>query len=142
MPVSDNLLIGGYKKKALRFGFLFKPKAIAHWAKELVARFSVATGSIQDPVGSLSGGNQQKIVVARNLDSTPELLVAFNPTRGLDIQAANYVHEQILKVCHEGAAVVLFSTDLDELAAIADRSLFMTRGKLVDRMEDALGSTV
>jgi simple sugar transport system ATP-binding protein len=78
----------------------------------------------------LSGGNQQKVVVSRNLDQTPELLVAANPTRGLDIRAADFVQRQILKARAEGAAVLLISTDMDELAGLADRTLFISRGEL------------
>lgn len=135
MTVMENLLVGG--GPAARGPFL-RPGAIRAWAKGLVARYDIRTPSLDIPVGSLSGGNQQKVVVARALDRAPDLLVAVNPTRGLDIQAADTVHQVILGAAEAGCAVILFSTDLDELAVLATRTLFMSRGRLVERMESAL----
>lgn len=132
MSVTDNLLIAGHVKKELCTGPFLSYGHIAKWASGLVQRFGIVVSSIQAKVGSLSGGNQQKVVVARSLEATPELLVAVNPTRGLDIQATNYVHRQLIEAKERGAAVVLFSTDLDELSALADRVMFMSSGAFVE----------
>lgn len=126
MSVKDNLAIGRLPSAIVRRGRLRK------WAVELANRFDVRVDSVDDPVGELSGGNQQKVVVARVLDSRPDLLVALNPTRGLDIQATEFVHRSILAARDAGAAVALFSTDLDELAALATRTLFMSSGRLYE----------
>jgi simple sugar transport system ATP-binding protein len=106
--------------------------------RKLIQAFDIKVERPEDLVSSLSGGNQQKVVVARNLDATPDLLVAVNPTRGLDVKATQFVFDQILKAKSQGAAVALFSTDLDELAALADRTVFMSRGKLYEGGSAAL----
>ncbi len=126
MSVKDNLMIGRVRSRFLN------RRALATWAKSLADRYDVRIDSIDDPVAALSGGNQQKVVVARELDSAPDLLVAVNPTRGLDIRATEFVHRSILDARDAGAAVALFSTDLDELAALSSRTLFMSSGRLYD----------
>ena len=130
LSVLDNLLIEGHRHPELTRGPLLRGKQINIWAKGLIERFDIKAGWLGDPVSGLSGGNQQKVVVARNLDRTPDLLVAVNPTRGLDIKATRYVHDQILLAANNGAVVVLLSTDLDELAELADRMYFISRGEL------------
>ncbi len=132
MPIWENMLMTGHRRRALRSGPFLKSKAIRQWSEGLVKRFQIKAESAEDLAGSLSGGNQQKVVVSRTLDETPELLIAVNPTRGLDIQATDYVHRTILDAAKAGAAVVLISTDLDELAALADRTVFLSRGQIVE----------
>lgn len=141
MPVRDNLLLGGLDEPELTLGPFLRPRAVRRWAAGLVDRFQVKTASLDDPVGSLSGGNQQKVVVGRTLARRPDLMVALNPTRGLDLHATRYVHGCLLDAARDGAAVVLFSTDLDELAALATRTLFMSRGQLAEGGAEALVGT-
>jgi simple sugar transport system ATP-binding protein len=130
LSVLDNLLIEGHRRVELRRGPMLRGKQINTWASGLIEGFDIKVGRLGDPLSGLSGGNQQKVVVARNLDRTPDLLVAANPTRGLDIKATRYVHGQIRLAANNGAVVVLLSTDLDELAELADRTYFMSRGEL------------
>ena len=136
MSIEDNMLIEGHRRPELTKGPFLNLKAIRKWSTGLVEQFQIKTPSSREIAGSLSGGNQQKVVVSRNLDQTPDLLVAVNPTRGLDIRAADFVQRQILKARDEGAAVLLISTDLDELANLADRTQFLSRGELREA-EDA-----
>jgi simple sugar transport system ATP-binding protein len=136
MSLEDNLLITGHRRRELSAGPFLNPSKSKRWADERIARFEIRAGSSRDPVSSLSGGNQQKVVVARALDETPELLVAVNPTRGLDLKATVYVHRQILAARDAGAAVVLITTDLDELSLLASRRFFLSRGTFVEG-EDA-----
>lgn len=131
LSILDNLLIDGHRRTDLTMGPWIRSARVVDWANGLVQAFDIKIGRLTDPVSSLSGGNQQKVVVARNLDETPDLLVAVNPTRGLDVRSTRFVHSQIRRAADSGAAVVLFSTDLDELAALANRTTFMSRGKLV-----------
>ena len=131
MSVVDNLLVSGHRKPALRTGMFLSPLKVRRWAEGLIQRFGIKVGSPVDPVKSLSGGNQQKVVVSRALADPPDLIVAVNPTRGLDIGATTYVHEQIRAAAAGGAAVVLISTDLDELAALASTRAFLSRGEIV-----------
>ncbi len=137
MSIRDNSLIEGHRRPELSHGPFLNSKAIGDWCRKLIDQFQVKTPSSLELAGSLSGGNQQKVVVARNLDQTPDLLVAVNPTRGLDIRAADFVQRQILKARDEGAAVLLISTDLDELATLADRTLFLSRGQLIEASDAA-----
>lgn len=134
MSIRDNLLITGHRRPVLTAGPFLRTGRIRQWADDLVGRFQIKVGSVRDPVSSLSGGNQQKVVVARSLDQVPDMLVAVNPTRGLDVLATDYVHSQIIAAASAGAVVVLFSTDLDELAALAHRTVFLSRGKLTDQL--------
>lgn len=131
MSIQDNMLITGVRRRNLARGPFLKGREIAAWARHLVDAFQIKTPNVALPVGSLSGGNQQKVVVSRSLDQTPDLLVCANPTRGLDIRATDFVHRQLVAAKEAGAAVLLISTDLDELAAIATRTLFLSNGKLV-----------
>jgi simple sugar transport system ATP-binding protein len=130
MSVLDNLAIAGHQRTDMRRGPFLRTRALCHWGGELVAKYAIKLGALDDPVGSLSGGNQQKVVVARELDRDPDLVVAVNPTRGLDVRAARFVHEQLAQARDRGAAVLLISTDLDELAAMADETYFLLSGRL------------
>ncbi|MBZ0213827.1 MAG: heme ABC transporter ATP-binding protein, partial [Nitrospirae bacterium] len=130
MSVLDNLAIAGHLRAEMRRGPFLRTRALSHWGGELVGKYAIKGGALDDPVGSLSGGNQQKVVVARELDREPDLVVAVNPTRGLDVRAARFVHEQLAQARDRGAAVLLISTDLDELAAMADETFFLLGGRL------------
>jgi simple sugar transport system ATP-binding protein len=96
-----------------------------------VKRFDVRTPSIETPAGKLSGGNQQKVVVARELSRDTDLLIASQPTRGVDVGSIEFIHEQIVSERDRGKAVILISTELDEVLALADRIAVMYRGKIV-----------
>ncbi|HEY7854228.1 MAG TPA: ABC transporter ATP-binding protein [Aquiluna sp.] len=100
-------------------------------ATDLVERFDVRTPSIDTPAGKLSGGNQQKVVVARELARDVEVLIASQPTRGVDVGSIEFIHEQIVSERDRGKAVILISTELDEVLALADRIAVMYRGKIV-----------
>jgi simple sugar transport system ATP-binding protein len=102
----------------------------------LLRRFDVRGGQATSRAGNLSGGNQQKLVLARELDGSPALLVAENPTRGLDIRAARDVHERLSAEAASGAAVVVFSSDLDEVMALASRVLAIHAGVVRDCAHD------
>jgi simple sugar transport system ATP-binding protein len=100
------------------------------FAEELVRDYRVAAPSLEHPIGALSGGNQQRVVIGRALALAPRVLVAVNPTRGLDIAATAHVHAMLSAAAAAGTAVLLFSTDLDELAAVTQRLLVLYRGRL------------
>jgi simple sugar transport system ATP-binding protein len=100
-------------------------------AQDLTNRFDIRTSSIDAPVASLSGGNQQKVVLARELAmAEPRLIVAMNPVRGLDVAATNFVYEQLLARRAAGAAILLISSELDELLALCDRIGVLYAGRL------------
>lgn len=138
MSILDNLLVGGLGRPDLSKGPFLRWQRIRQWANDLVARFDVKVASLQDPVSSLSGGNQQKVVVSRTLDRLPDLLVVCSPTRGLDFRATLYVHQKLREARDRGTCIVLFSTDLDELSELSDRTLFMSRGELATSLVGGL----
>jgi general nucleoside transport system ATP-binding protein len=130
MTIEENLLLDAVREPAYRFGPFLRRKALHQLASALIRQFDVRTKDAALPASALSGGNQQKIVVARALRAEPEFLVAVNPTRGLDIGATRFVHDQLRQAQARGAAVVLISTDLDELAALATRTAILSAGQL------------
>ena len=132
MSVLDNYRIGSLG------GALLSPKADRQQALALVQKYDVRLGSLDDPVRSLSGGNQQKVVVSRVLSQNPAVFVAHNPTRGLDVRATAFVQAKIIEAAQNGAAVVLLSTDLDEVVALSSRVLFMKRGELFEGGAEAM----
>lgn len=130
MTIEENLLVEGHRHPSLRRGPLLDPRKIRLWAEGLRRQFEVAAPNVTVEASTLSGGNQQKVVVARALDAHPNLLIAVNPTRGLDLRATAFVRRQIQHAAQAGAAVVLFSTDVDELEEVATRKLYMSGGRL------------
>jgi simple sugar transport system ATP-binding protein len=116
-------------------------RALARRALELIADFDVRGGRVDRPIGDLSGGNQQKFILARELDGAPALVVAENPTRGLDIRATKAVHDRLRATANNGAGVVVYSSDLDEVLALATRVVVIhgARVREVARDRDAVG---
>lgn len=123
MDVADNLLLGRLRSWPRR-------REVEPWARELIEKFEVKTSGPAQAAVELSGGNQQKLIVARTLDREPDLVVAVNPTRGLDVKATAFVCDQLRAARDRGAAVVLISADLDELFEVADQVSFMSAGAL------------
>ena len=104
-------------------------------AKDLIDTYDIRPSRTNIPISTLSGGNQQKVVIARELSTQPELLVAVNPTRGLDINAAQFVHQNLLKQREQKKSVLLISTELEEVLHLSDRFFVMSRGELIDATE-------
>ncbi|MBV6502532.1 MAG: Ribose import ATP-binding protein RbsA [Fimbriimonadales bacterium] len=131
MSVLENLLIDGHRVGRLsRLGVL-STTSVTKWAQRLVEEFDIRADSLDTPVANLSGGNQQKLILARTLSETPELIVAHNPTRGLDVRAASYVHRCLRSAAERGAAVLLITTEVDELIALSDRFFVLSAGRLL-----------
>ncbi len=130
MSVEENLLFQAVQEPSFARGPFLDKRKLHGVAAELVSTFDIRSASLSTAVSSLSGGNQQKIVAARALYSKPDLIVAVNPTRGLDIGATRFVHEQLVAASRRGAAVVVLSTDIDEIAALSHRTAIMARGSV------------
>lgn len=128
-PLYENWLLR--KKDYPKKNGLTDINGIIEQVKQAMERFDVRTGSHAERSANLSGGNLQKFILARELESNPEVLICCYPTRGLDIKASYFVREQIVKAKEAGAAVILFSSDMDELFTLSDRILVMYRGKVV-----------
>ncbi|HEY3329586.1 MAG TPA: ABC transporter ATP-binding protein [Capsulimonadaceae bacterium] len=130
LSVADNLVIDAALLPKYRRGPVLRKRALRRLATELASRFDIRASSLDMPVSALSGGNQQKIVIARALWRSPKLLIAVSPTRGLDIAATAYVHKQILDASEAGTAVLLISTELDEIDALATSVRVLYEGRL------------
>ncbi len=128
--VVDNVALGDHDRAPLRRGLALDRRAAANLALGIVERFDVRTPSIQAPVATLSGGNQQKLIVGRALAHAPAFVVAYQPTRGIDVGAAALVRSRLIEARNTGTAVLLIGFDLDEVLALSDRVLVMYRGTL------------
>ncbi|MFO8034947.1 MAG: ABC transporter ATP-binding protein [Candidatus Bipolaricaulota bacterium] len=130
--LAENSILGRQYEPPFAIGHVGQSKrAIAGYARELVERFKVVVPGVRTPVRALSGGNQQRVILARELDRTPKVIVAAQPTRGLDVAGIEFVWEQLLAMRREGAGILLVSMDLDELMTLSDRLVVMYQGKLV-----------
>ena len=138
-PVADNLVLNTYYLAPFAKGAVLQEKDILSNASRLIQEFDIRTPGPNTPVGSLSGGNQQKVIVAREFSRPIKLLVASQPTRGLDVGSVEYIHRRILEKRDQGCAVLLVSSELDEVMELSDRIAVMFRGKIVDVLpaEDA-----
>jgi ABC-type uncharacterized transport system ATPase subunit len=131
MSITENVVLKRHDRPPLSRGGIMSWRTAAGVAKDLANRFDIRTSSIDAPVSSLSGGNQQKVVLARELAmAEPKLIVAMNPVRGLDVAATNFVYQQLLARRAAGAAILLISSELDELLALCDRIGVLYAGRL------------
>ncbi|MBZ0282073.1 MAG: ABC transporter ATP-binding protein [Anaerolineae bacterium] len=131
-PIKDNLVLQTYYIGPFSIGILANERAKEENANRLVKEYDVRTPSIFANIGTLSGGNQQKTIVAREFSRKSHLLVAAQPTRGLDVGSIEYIHKQIVRMRDEGVAVLLVSTELDEIFSLSDRIAVMYAGKIID----------
>ena len=133
--VAENLILENYDKDQFSKGAILKHKEIDRHAEELSEKFDIRPRNINAKAGELSGGNQQKVIIAREITNDPDLLIAAQPTRGLDVGAIEYVHEYLIEQRNEGKAVLLISFELDEILSLSDRIGVIYDGKIVKIME-------
>jgi general nucleoside transport system ATP-binding protein len=133
--VSDNLVLDLYYRSPFGSGIALRPSAIHDNAVNRVEEFDVRTPSVELPASSLSGGNQQKVVLARELSRPLRLFIASQPTRGLDIGSIEFVHKRIVRERDQGTAVLIVSSELDEVLALADRVAVIYRGRIVGLLD-------
>ena len=143
--VADNLILGRQRAPAFSWHELvLRLTAIKEWARRLVKEFDIRTPSIETAARNLSGGNQQKIIIAREMASRPRVLLAAQPTRGVDIGAIEFIHRRLVAQRDEGTAVLLISAELDEIRSLSDRIAVIYEGQIVsiepaDTPEERLG---
>jgi len=132
-PVGDNLVLSTYRQPPFARGILLLAAPIRAFARRLIAAFDIRTGrgGARTLAGNLSGGNQQKVIIARELSRPIRLLVAAQPTRGLDVGSIEFIHAQLIAQRAEGRAILLISAELDELLALADQIGVLYHGRLV-----------
>lgn len=136
-PITDNMVLQNYYVGPFATGLLRQDQFIEQYADELVKKFDVRTPSIFANIGTLSGGNQQKAIIAREFSRDSRLLIVAQPTRGVDVGSIEFIHKQIVAMRDSGTAVLLVSTELDEILSLSDRIAVMYAGKVVDTLDIA-----
>ncbi|MGI9953061.1 ABC transporter ATP-binding protein [Moorellaceae bacterium AZ2] len=135
--IKENTLLGVYYRHPFARGIKMDHKVISDHARELIRRYGVRTPSPETKVRLLSGGNQQKLILARELCREPDFLIAVQPTRGLDIGATEFVQQQILAQRERGAAILYISTELEEIMKLSDRIAVFYEGRIVGLLDAA-----
>ena len=137
LPIADNLILSDYDRPPYERWLVRQFNTIRSAAERLVETFDIRIRSVDDPAGSLSGGNQQKLVVARELGTAPKVLVASQPTRGVDVGSIEFIHRRLVTERDAGLAVLLVSSELDEILSLADRVAVLYRGRIVAVLDAA-----
>ncbi len=133
-PVADNLVLNTYYLPPFARGIQIDERTVFASATQRVQQFDIRTSSIHTLAANLSGGNQQKVIVAREFTRPIQLLIASQPTRGLDVGSIEYIHQRIVEMRAQGCAVLLVSPELDEILSLSDRIAVMYRGKIMDTL--------
>jgi ABC-type uncharacterized transport system ATPase subunit len=139
-PIADNLILCTYYLPPFGIRGVIQNKAVDESARKLIKDFDIRTPSPYVTTSTLSGGNQQKVIVARELSREVKLLIANQPTRGLDVGSIEYIHRQIVDMRDQGVAVLLVSAELDEIMALSDRIAVMYRGQIVATIDAAIAT--
>ena len=130
--VKENLVLGFQdQRRFLKYGAFLDRKKVDQNAQKLQEDFDIRCGSLDDPAGKLSGGNQQKIIIALEMSANPEMIMAIQPTRGLDMGAISFVQEKLVEARNAGKGVLLFSLELDEILQVSDRIAVLFKGRIV-----------
>jgi simple sugar transport system ATP-binding protein len=136
-PVADNLVLRTYERPPFAHGVQIVRDAILKFAQRLAQEFDIRARSVRVPAGTLSGGNQQKVIVAREFTRGGRLIVAAQPTRGVDVGSTEFIHRKLVSARDSGMAVLLVSAELEEVMSLADRIAVMYRGCIVGLLESA-----
>lgn len=131
-PIGENIALQTYYKEPLSRKGILNKHAIYEKARKIIAEYDVRTQSEYEPARSLSGGNQQKAIIGREVDRDPDLLIAAQPTRGLDVGAIEFIHKRLIEQRDRGKAVLLVSFELDEVMSVGDRIAVIYEGQIVD----------
>ena len=133
-PIKDNLILENIDKDFSKNGIL-NFKKIEENANDLIEKFDIRPNDINEKAGSLSGGNQQKVIIAREITNDPDLLIAAQPTRGLDVGAIEFIHQYLVELRNQGKAVLLISFQLDEVMDLSDRICVIYDGQIVGELD-------
>ncbi len=137
LPITDNIISTYYDREDINGKIFMKNNEITRMAEDLIKTFAIKTQDSKTPVGSLSGGNIQKVVVAREYNTNPGFMIAEQPTHGIDIGSAEFVHHKLIELRNSGAGILLVSADLNEVIDLADRVIVMFNGKIAGYFPDA-----
>lgn len=132
--VAENILMGKHRKRPWVKGITLQREEIERYAEKLAEDFDIRAASVNDPATNLSGGNQQKVILAREITREPKFLLVCQPTRGLDVGAIEYVHSRILEMRGKDVGILLISLELEEIFSLADRILVLYEGRIVKEL--------
>jgi simple sugar transport system ATP-binding protein len=135
-PNYFNLILGSHDKPQFSERGFLKLDDIRDFSKDLIEKFDVRPPEIDIYTGNLSGGNQQKVIIAREIGTSPKFIVVSQPTRGLDVGAIEYVHKELIHLRQEGVAILLISMELEEILSLSDRIMVMYEGKSMGEFEN------
>ena len=139
MDLMDNMLLKIHTdKNYVKYG-LINQEAVRCAAQKAVEEYSINTPGLQSPIRYLSGGNQQKLILSREITGRPSCFIAFQPTRGLDIGAAEFIHQKLLELRRQGCSILLISSDLEEILALSDRIAVLYKGRFMDVLPNQEG---
>lgn len=131
MSVKENLILGYHAGEQFSGKWMMKAADIGQFADQVIEKYEIKTAGQNSPVSALSGGNQQKVVVGRIFSQTPEVIIAAQPTRGIDVGSQEFIHHMLLELRDQGAAILLISADLDEVLYLSDRVSVLYEGEIV-----------
>ncbi|MNC48156.1 Ribose import ATP-binding protein RbsA [compost metagenome] len=134
--LTENMVLDHYRNKEYKIGSFLNRKKMRAFTKEMMTKFDVRAQSEEALAGSLSGGNLQKVIIARELSKDPKLLIASQPTRGVDIGAIEFIHREIIAHRDKGAAVLVVSAELSEVMALSDRIAVLYNGEIAAILEN------
>jgi simple sugar transport system ATP-binding protein len=136
-PIADNLVLSTYYQPPFAHGIVIDGKAIDENGRKLIGEFDIRTPSEYALAGTLSGGNQQKLIVAREFSRPIRLLISAQPTRGLDVGSIEFIHQKLIERRDAGTAILLVSVELDEVMALSDRIAVIYEGRIVETLPSA-----
>jgi simple sugar transport system ATP-binding protein len=140
MTVWENVMMRDLSARPFSIGGVLRRPLARERARELMREYDVRAATDSTKLGQLSGGNQQKVVIARELSRSPRLVIAFQPTHGLDVRASEFVYDQLNARKREGGGVLLISMDLDEVLALSDRIVVLSGGRVHGIVDAAAAS--
>jgi simple sugar transport system ATP-binding protein len=132
--VAENVVLQNFFKKPFSKGIFVNYDEINKYAERLVDQYDIRTPNVFAQAKNLSGGNQQKVILAREFERKPSLIVAAQPTRGLDVGAIEFIHKRLVEQRDEGSAVLLISLELDEILSLSDRIIVIYEGKIAGEL--------
>lgn len=133
MTIEENVILGYHTRKSFIKRGLFKAAQVRKYAESKAKEYGVKTPTVEERCGALSGGNQQKVVIARVFSQNPDVIIVAQPTRGVDVGAMEYIHSRLLELRDEGKAILLISADLDEVRCLSDKLAIIYNGQIVQQ---------
>jgi simple sugar transport system ATP-binding protein len=140
LSITDNVIMKKYRKPPISHGWVVDSNAATQYAKQLKEEYDIIVPNVETPVRLLSGGNLQRVILAREISGQPPFMVAVQPTRGLDVGAIEGVHRLLLDQREAGAAVLLISEELEELLSLSDRILVIYEGRIMGELAEGFES--